>query len=64
MTLTEYLAQPGHTASDLAAKTGVAVSTITRAAKGELKPSHDLLTAIFEHTAGRVTPNDFLGIAA
>jgi transcriptional regulator with XRE-family HTH domain len=64
MTLTEYLSRPGNTATDLARKTGVSVSTITRAAKGNIWPSEDLMRGIFDHTQGAVTPNDFVGIAA
>lgn len=64
MTLTDYLAQPGRTATELAAKTGFSVSTVTRAAKGEISPSADLMRKIFEATEGDVTPNDFFGITA
>lgn len=64
MTLSDYLAQPGQTATALAEKCGCAVSTITRAAKGDIDPSGDLLHRIFKHTSGQVTPNDFFGIAA
>lgn len=64
MTLADYLAQPGHTASALAEKCECAVSTITRVAKGEIGPSADLLKRIHTHTGGAVQPNDFFGIAA
>jgi transcriptional regulator with XRE-family HTH domain len=64
MTLSEYLGLPGHTATELAKQLGVSVSTITRAARGEIMPSRDLLRSIHDHTQGRVTPNDFVGIAA
>jgi transcriptional regulator with XRE-family HTH domain len=64
MTLAEYLASTGQTASALAAQTGCAVSTITRAARGEKLPSRALMESIFEKTSGAVTPNDFYGIAA
>lgn len=64
MKLAEYLEIEGNSASKLAEATGVAVSTITRAARGELLPSRKLLTEIYEKTGGQVTPNDFLGIAA
>ena len=59
MTLSDYLASPGHTATDLAARLKVSVSTITRVAKGDQKPSHDLISAIVSATEGAVTPNDF-----
>lgn len=64
MTLADYLSQPNRTATDLALATKSAVSTITRAARGELMPSRDLMLAIYEATEGAVTPNDFVGIAA
>jgi hypothetical protein len=64
MTLNDYLSQSGKTASELAIATNSAVSTITRAAKGELMPSRGLMEAIYQATGGAVTPNDFHGIAA
>lgn len=64
MTLTDYLAQPGKTATELAEATNSAVSTITRAARGDITPSGELMRKIFEATSGAVTPNDFFGIAA
>lgn len=59
MKLIDYLAQPGMTASALAAKCGVRPSTITRAAKGKTDPRLRLLRLIEEHTGGKVKPNDF-----
>lgn len=64
MTLKDYLAQAGNTATKLADETGVSVSTITRAAEGATMPSRGLMNEIFKATKGRVTPNDFFGIAA
>lgn len=64
MTLSEYLAQPGQTATALAEKCGVAVSTITRVAKGDQGASAELMGLIHTHTSGAVSPNDLLGIAA
>lgn len=64
MTLADYLKADGNRASDLANAIGVAVSTITRAARGETIPSRELMQAIHRHTDGAVTPNDFFGIAA
>jgi ribosome-binding protein aMBF1 (putative translation factor) len=64
MTLADYLDTNKVSATDLAAKCAVSVSTITRAAKGEVTPSRDLMAKIFEETGGAVTPNDFFGIAA
>jgi ribosome-binding protein aMBF1 (putative translation factor) len=64
MTLSDYLKQPGKSATDLANEVKVAVSTITRAARGEVVPSRKLMHDLFEATGGQVTPNDFFGIAA
>lgn len=60
MQLKDYLAQPGQTASDLALKCGVSVSTITRAAGRDFDPSLRLLRKIERYTSGKVKPNDFL----
>lgn len=64
MTLADYLAQPGRTATELAGQTGFSVSTITRAAKGEISPSADLIRKVLDATDGIVTPNDWFGITA
>jgi transcriptional regulator with XRE-family HTH domain len=64
MTLKDYLAQPGNTATKLAEEAEVSVSTITRAAEGATMPSRELMGKIFKATDGAVTPNDFYGIAA
>jgi len=64
MTLSEYLQIDGNSASRLGQACGVAVSTITRAARGEIMPSRRLLEAIFHHTGGQVTPNDFFEFVA
>lgn len=62
MTLADYLKAEGNSASKLADSLGVAVSTVTRIAKGEITPSRDIISAIFEQTKGQVTPNDIFGI--
>lgn len=62
MKLSDYLGIEGNSASKLAESMGVAVSTVTRAAKGELSPSRKLMEAFHRQTAGLVTPNDFCGI--
>ena len=64
MKLAEYLETEGNSASKLAQSLGVAVSTITRAAKGENTPSRKLMAAIYTETQGKVTPNDFWDVAA
>lgn len=62
MKLSAYLQQPGRTASALALATGFAVSSITRAARGDTLPSRELMAKICEATEGQVTPNDFFDI--
>lgn len=64
MTLKDYLAREGNTATRLATACDVSVSTITRAADGTTIPSRELMGKIHEATDGAVTPNDFFGIAA
>jgi hypothetical protein len=64
MTLSDYLKQPDTNATRFAAECKVAVSTITRAARGEISASPALMMTIFEKSGGAVTPNDFMGIAA
>ena len=64
MKLANYLEADGNSATKLAKAVGVAVSTITRAAKGEIIPSHKLMSAIYEKTDGKVTPSDFYDFAA
>lgn len=64
MTLTQYMQSEGITAMALAQKLGVSVSTVTRAARGEVIPKPDQMRAIFKATGGKVQPNDFYGIAA
>lgn len=59
MTLKDYLALPGHSATMLATQVGVSVSTITRAAEGKTIPGRDLMQSIAEKTRGAVMPNDF-----
>jgi transcriptional regulator with XRE-family HTH domain len=62
MTLADYLKQDGHSATALAQRLSVSVSTITRAASGTVMPGRTLLKGIFDATNGAVTPNDFVGV--
>lgn len=64
MKLADYLKTNKVSATTLADELGVSVSTITRAANGDIIPSRELMSKLFEATAGKVTPNDFFGIAA
>lgn len=63
MKLSDYLAQPGKTATEIARECGVSVSTITRAA-ADGNPSLGLIRKIAAATGGKVTANDFMGKAA
>lgn len=62
MKLADYLTEPGRTATALATAVCCSVSTITRAAKGEVIPNRDLMIRIFVATGGDVTPNDFFDL--
>lgn len=60
MRLTEWFsAQPGLTQDALAKSLGVTQGRIAQLLGGDL-PSMQLAIRIKEHTAGAVTPNDFL----
>jgi transcriptional regulator with XRE-family HTH domain len=60
MRLSAFLDLPGQSATDIARKCDVAVSTITRVAKGEKNPSLELMARIRAATHGAVTGDDFL----
>ena len=60
MTLDEYLAQDGQTASALAQRAGTTGASITRILYGEQKPSADMIKAIVEATGGVVTADDLV----
>lgn len=60
MRLSAFLDLPGQSATDIARQCGVAVSTITRVAKGEKNPSLVLMQAIRDATRGAVSADDFL----
>jgi len=62
MKLSDYIKLEGNSATALADKAGVAVSSITRAAKGDIYPSADLMRLIIEHTDGQVRPDDFFDL--
>ena len=64
MTLKDYLALPGNSATKLAAEARVSVSTITRAAEGQTIPNRELMAKIAEVTKSAVLPNDFFGIGS
>lgn len=60
MTLDEYLALPGNTATVLAADAKTSAPTITRLLYGDAKPSADMIRAIVEATGGQVTADDLI----
>jgi transcriptional regulator with XRE-family HTH domain len=64
MKLQDYLNQSGLTATQFAAVVDSSVSSITRAARGHVTPSKELMEKIFLHSGGRVTPNDFFDLEA
>ncbi len=63
MTLEQYLARKGMTATSLAKECGVVLSTMTRAVNGQTIPSPDLMVKIVRATKGKVKPNDFYNLA-
>src|SRR3546814_9470454 len=60
MKLSAFLALPGQSATDIARKCGVAVSTITRVSKGQKSPSLALIKSVRQATNGAVRADDFL----
>src|SRR3546814_16805870 len=60
MKLSAFLALPGQSATDIARKCGVAVSTITRVSKGQKSPSLALIKSVRQATNGPVRADDFL----
>ncbi len=59
MRLREYLVAEKMTASQFAVRIERSVSTVTRAARGEVLPDRDTMRRIVEETDGAVRPNDF-----
>ena len=59
MTLAEFLKINKLTATEFAARIERSISTVTRAAKGEVIPDIDTMQAIRLETNGQVQPNDF-----
>lgn len=64
MNLASYLEQNNLTATVFAQRIGVAIATVTRAARGEIMPSPETMRRIIDATDGQVTPNDFFNSAA
>lgn len=63
MNLASYLEENNLTATAFADRIGVAIATVTRAARGEIMPSPETMKRIMQETNGKVTPNDFYGAA-
>jgi hypothetical protein len=59
MKLSDYMEKRGLSATAMAAELDVAVSTVTRAAKGEIIPSRPLMASIYKATGGKVSAADF-----
>lgn len=55
MNIRDYLAQPGHSQRELAAKLGVSQSTVSSYASGQRKPDAAMVAKIREATDGAVT---------
>lgn len=62
MTLDEYLKD--NSPQKLAEDTGISEASLSRLRNDKQKPSLDTMQKLFEATGGKVTPNDWLGIAA
>jgi len=60
MQLSEWLTQQGIKRKDFAARIGVSPQTITGWCKGTFWIKREQAKAVFDETAGAVTPTDFL----
>ena len=60
MTLDEYLEEFDMIDREIADEIGVSRETVTRIRNGVQIPLFETMIRIFDATAGRVTPNDFL----
>lgn len=60
MRLSEFLAETHTKPTAFARQLGVAHTTVTRWASGEVAPSMEAMERIAEITEGRVMPNDFM----
>lgn len=64
MTLNSYLLDHSITEAAFAARVGVDQSTVHRWRKGQMPEGPSTMRAIARETGGKVTANDFFGIAA
>lgn len=64
MTLDQYLSDTGTTETVFAERVKSTQPNINRLRRGKHVPGKELMKEIFAATGGRVTANDFYGIAA
>ncbi len=64
MRLADYMEKHGLSDDDLAGPFKVTRATVSRLRRGKMVPSFDLVVRIHEATGKKVTPNDFLDVAA
>lgn len=64
MDLKTYLAETGQTNTAFAELIGVSPMAVSRYVRRERRPRDEVLIKIREVTNGRITPNDFYGMAA
>lgn len=63
MKLADFLSETGLSVIDFAGRIGVTRQALHRYISGERRPEWDVLLRISKETDGKVTPNDFLGVA-
>lgn len=64
MKLKQFLYENDLTATKFAAQIGRSISSVTRAANGEVMPDRETMELIIQATNGQVQPNDFYGLGA
>lgn len=64
MKLHDYLTEASLTVAQFAVQIDVDGSTVRRYRAGARIPDRDVMARIVKATGGRVTPNDFYGVAA
>lgn len=62
MKLSAYLKERELTASEFASRIDRSISTVTRAARGEVMPDPETMRRIATETGGAVQPNDWYDI--
>lgn len=64
MTLKDWLDRENVSPPQFAERIGRTSEAVRRYISGDRIPDRDTMPLIVRHTAGKVTPNDFFGIAA